>query len=215
MKTIEITATGRKELGKKAAKQLRKNDQVPCVMYGQGSENMHFHAHKNAFRKLIYTPNSYIIDLTIDDIKCQAIMQSVDFHPVTDEILHIDFYKIDNTKPFKMEIPVRTVGLAEGVKAGGVLRVARRKLLAKAIIENFPDELVLDVTDLKIGNAIRVNDINKEYKDLEFLDPQSIVATVEVTRLAKSEAGLEEDLEDEEAEEGAEGEATGTEETKE
>lgn len=204
MKTIEIKAESRKDTGKKATKQLRKLEHVPCVLYGQGQENIHFHAHKNDFRKLIYTPNSYVIDLNIDDKKCQAIMQSVDFHPVTDELLHIDFYRVDTSKEFKVEIPVRTIGLAAGVQAGGVLRVARRKVLVKALIENMPDELVLDVSDLGIGNAIRVNDLNEKYEDLEFLDPQSIVVTVEVTRLAKSESALE-DEEGEEGEEGAEG----------
>lgn len=211
MKTIEIKTSSRKDTGKKATKQLRRLEHVPCVLYGQGEENIHFHAHRNEFRKLIFTPNSYIVDLVIDDKKTQAIMQSVDFHPVTDEILHIDFYKIDPAKPFKIEVPVRTTGLAEGVKAGGVLRVARRKLMVKAVMDMIPDELVLDVTKLNIGEAIRVNDLNEDYKDLEFLDPQSVVANVEVTRAAKSEAGMGGEL-DEDIEEGAAEEATESEE---
>ena len=214
MKTVEIKATSRKDTGKNATKQLRKKGHVPCVIYGQGEENIHFHAHKNEFRKLIYTPSSYILDLTVDDKKIHAIMQSVDFHPVTEEILHIDFYRINPVKPFKMEIPVRTVGLAEGVKAGGVLRVARRKLLVKALLEKLPDELVLDVTNLKIGEAIRVNDLNKVHEELEFMDPQSVVATIEVTRAAKSEAGAGGELGDEGVE-GVEGEAASEEKTEE
>jgi len=200
MKTIEIKATERKEIGKKATKQLRKEEHVPCVLYGKGNENVHFHAHKNEFRKLVYTPNSYIVDLSVDGKKCQAIMQSADFHPVTDDIMHIDFYRIDPAKAFKIDIPVKTTGLAEGVKAGGVLRTTRRKLMVKALMENLPDELLIDVSGLRIGDAIRVNDLNKQYENLEFLDPQSIVVTVEVTRAAKSEAGMSSGFEEEETE---------------
>ena len=212
MKTIEIKAVSRKETGKKATKQLRKEGHVPCVIYGQGQENIHFHAHKNEFRKLVFTPNSYIVSLNVDNKECEAIMQSVDFHPVTDEITHIDFYRIDTSKAFKIEVPVRTTGLAVGVQDGGVLRVARRKLLIQALSEHMPDNLTFDVADLKIGDAIRVDDLNEEYENLDFLDPQSIVVSVEVTRLAKSEdEELEgEEEEGEEGEEGAEG-AEGTE----
>jgi len=211
MKTIEIKATGRKDLGKKATKFLRKENGVPCVMYGQKKENLHFYAHKNEFRKLVYTPNSYIIDLDVDGKKHTAIMHSIDFHPVTDEILHIDFYRVDMKKEFKMEIPIRTTGFAVGIQAGGILSVARRKVLVKALAENLPDELTLDITELGIGDAIRINDLKEQFSKLEFLDPQSIVASVNVTRLAKAmdelEAGEEgEEVEGAEGAEGAEGE---------
>ncbi len=95
MKSIQITAKKRTELGKKATKAIRKDDHIPCVMYGQGQDNIHFHAHRNEFKNLVYTPNSYVVDLNVDGKTCNAIMQSIDFHPVTDEILHIDFYIID------------------------------------------------------------------------------------------------------------------------
>ncbi len=208
MKSIEIKAEARKEIGKKATKKLRKQEHVPCVLYGQDKENMHFHAHRNNFRKLIFTPHSFIVNLDIEGKKCQAIMQSVDFHPVTDEIQHIDFYRIDTSKAFKIHVPVTTSGLAEGVKAGGVLQINRRKLLVKATAENMPDTVNIDVTDLKIGEAVRIDDLNEEHENLEFLDPQSVVVTVNVTRLAKSTDALEEGEEGEELEEGAEGEET-------
>ncbi|MCF6365533.1 MAG: 50S ribosomal protein L25 [Bacteroidales bacterium] len=209
MKSIKINATERKELGKKATKAIRKQDHIPCVMYGQKQDNIHFHAHKNEFRKIIYTPNSYIVDLNIGKNTCQAIMQSVDFHPVTDEILHIDFYRIDTSKKLKIGVPVKTTGFAKGIQDGGVLNVARRKLLISATAENMPDEIVIDITDLGIGDAVRVDELNEQYKNLDFSDPQSIVVSVNVTRLAK--AMDEEELEGEEGEEGeevAEGAAT-------
>lgn len=204
MKTIEIKAKARKDLGKKATKMLRKENGVPCVMYGQKQENLHFYAHKNEFRKLVYTPNSYIVDLEIDGKKHNAIMHSIDFHPVTDEITHIDFYRIDMKKEFKIEVPVKTEGFAKGIQAGGVLSIARKKVLVKALAENLPDQLMLDITDLDIGDAIRINDLKEQFTDLEFLDPQSIVASINVTRLAKSMDGGE----DAEGEEGEGEEAT-------
>ncbi len=209
MKSIEIKVSERKNLGKKATKALRKQEHVPCVLYGQGKENLHFHAHKNTFRHLIYTPNSYIVNLDIDGKKVDAIMQSIDFHPVTDEVQHIDFYRIDLSKPFKIPVPVKTSGLAKGVQAGGVLQVNRRKLTVRATAENMPDFIDIDVTDLGIGEAVRVDDLNEMHENLEFLDPQSVVVTVNVTRLAKSTGALAEgeEGEGEEGEEEAEGES--------
>ncbi len=209
MKEISIKAEARKALGKKATKQLRQKEHVPCVLYGQEAENVHFHAHRNIFKNLVYTPNSYIVDLDIDGEKSKAIMQNVDFHPVTDELLHIDFYRIDVAKPFKILVPVATSGLAKGVQQGGVLHVSRRKLLVKALIDNLPDKIEINVEDLNIGDAVRVNDLNEAYEALEFLDPQSVVVTVNVTRLAKSTGALEGE-EGEEGEEGDAGEAAET-----
>ncbi len=204
MKSIEIKAKERKEIGKKATKQLRKEENVPCVLYGQEKENIHFYAHRNDFRKLVYTPNSYIVNLDIDGKKCQAILKAIDFHPVTDDIQHIDFYRIDTSKAFKIPVPVKTSGLSKGVKAGGVLQVNRRKLLVKATADNMPDYIDIDVTDLGIGEAVRINDLNEMYDNLEFLDPQSVVVTVNVTRLAKSTGALTDEEEGEEGEAGEE-----------
>ncbi len=210
MKSIQIKAEERKEIGKKATKQLRKQEHVPCVLYGQDKENIHFHAHKNDFRKLVFTPHSFIVNLDIDGKECQAIMKSIDFHPVTDEIQHIDFYRIDTSKAFKIHVPVTTSGLSKGVQAGGVLQVNRRKLLVEATAENMPDTVNIDVTDLGIGEAVRVNDLNEEHENLNFLDPQSVVVSVNVTRLAKTVEELAEEGEGEEGEE----EGSGTEEAK-
>ncbi len=193
MKTIDIKVIERKTLGKKATKAIRKQLHIPCVMYGHKSENIHFHAHKNDFRHIIYTPNSYIINLDIDGKQHLAKMQSIDFHPVTDEILHIDFYKIDPKKAFKMQIPIVTVGAAKGVlNEGGVLSTSRRKVFVKALVDVLPDQLEIDITDLSIGDAIRISDLQEKFKNLEFLDPQSVVVSVNVTRLAKALDDLEE-----------------------
>ena len=214
MKSIQITAKKRTELGKKATRAIRKEDHIPCVIYGQDQENVHFHAHKNEFKNLVYTPNSYIVDLNIDGKKCNSIMQSIDFHPVTDEILHIDFYRVDTSKAFKIAVPVKTEGFAIGIQSGGVLTVSRRKLLIRATAENMPDELIIDVTGLNIGDSIKVNELNEKHKDLEFLDLQSNVVSVDVTRLAKAmdeeelEAEAEAEAEAAEAAEGEEGAAT-------
>ncbi|MCF6183032.1 MAG: 50S ribosomal protein L25 [Bacteroidales bacterium] len=200
MKSIEIKVELRKEIGKKATKQLRKQEHVPCVLYGQNKENVHFHAHRNDFRKLVYTPNSYIVNLNIDGKKSQAIMKTIDFHPVTDEIQHIDFYRIDTSKAFKIPVPVTTSGLSAGIQAGGVLQINRRKLLVKATAENMPDTIDIDITNIGLGEAVRINDLNEQHKNLEFLDPQSVVISVNVTRLAKAADELEEGTEGEEGE---------------
>ena len=211
MKSIQITAKKRTELGKKATKAIRKDDHIPCVMYGKDQDNIHFHAHKNEFKNLVYTPNSYVVDLNVDGKTCNAIMQSIDFHPVTDEILHIDFYRIDLTKKFKIGVPVKTEGFAAGIQSGGALSINRRKLLIRATAEKMPDELILDITDLNIGDSIKVDDLNEKYKDLDFLDPQSNVVSVNITRLAKAmddeelEAAEAAEAEAAEGEEGAEG----------
>jgi large subunit ribosomal protein L25 len=204
MQTIEIKGTVRKEIGKKSAKELRKQDHVPCVLYGQKAENIHFHAHKNEFRKLIYTPNSYVVELEVDKTKCHAILQKAEFHPVSDEIIHIDFYRIDLKKPFKTVLPVKTTGFAKGVQAGGVLRTVKRKLTVKGVADQLPDEIILDVTELGVGQSIKVSDLGGLYTNLQFLDPQSVVVSVEVTRAAKSEAASGTEGEEAEAQEKAE-----------
>jgi large subunit ribosomal protein L25 len=185
MQTIEINGITRTETGKKSAKELRKQEHVPCVLYGQNEANIHFHAHKNEFRKLIYTPNSFIVELTVDKTKCKAIIQKAEFHPVTDEIIHIDFYRIDMKKPFKTYLPVKTTGVSAGVLTGGVLKIVKRKLTVRGIAEHLPDEIILDITDLNVGDSIKVNDLNTLYPNLQFLDPQSAVVMVDVTRVSK------------------------------
>ena len=137
MKSIEIKGSLRTETGKKATRELRKDNGVPCVLYGtQKDENgnqvaTHFTVPTEGLRNLVYTPHIYVVDLNIDGKIVNAIMKDIQFHPVTDKILHVDFYQIDESKPIVMEVPVKLEGLAEGVKAGGKLALQIRKLKVK------------------------------------------------------------------------------------
>ena len=145
MKSIEIKGSLRTETGKKATRELRKDNGIPCVLYGtQKDENgnqvaTHFTVPTEGLRNLVYTPHIYVVDLNIDGKIVNAIMKDIQFHPVTDKILHVDFYQIDESKPIVMEVPVKLEGLAEGVKAGGKLALQIRKLKVKALYNVIPD----------------------------------------------------------------------------
>ena len=152
MKSIQIQGSLRAETGKKATKELRKSASIPCVLYGsQKDENgnqvaTHFSVTIDGIRKLVYTPHIYVVDLNIDGKVVNAIMKDIQFHPVTDAILHIDFYQIDEDKPIVMEVPVQLEGLAEGVKAGGKLVLQMRKLKVKALYNMVPERMVINVS---------------------------------------------------------------------
>lgn len=183
MKTFELNGTQRQALGKKATKALRAQDIVPCVLYG-GEENVHFQVTNSALRKLIYTPNVYIVDLTIDGKNVKAIMKEIQFHPVKDTILHIDFYQISENKPIVFEIPVRLEGLAEGVRAGGKLVQEMRKLRMKGIYTDLTDTLVVNVEKLGLGKSVQVKDLS--FDKMEILNsPNIVVASVKLTRAAR------------------------------
>ncbi len=186
MKTIQISATGRAEYGKKAAKAARREGLVPCVVYG-GGENVAFSVDAKAVKSLIYTPNSYIVELTIDGKVEKAVMRDVQFHPIKEEILHIDFYRVQENKPVQIAIPVRLTGNAEGVKVGGKLALSARKLVVSGMVENLPDELVVDVTPLKVGQTIFVGDLS--FEGLQFVSPATqAVCAVRVTRASRGAA---------------------------
>ena len=204
MKTFDLEGKLRREVGKKSAKIARATDNVPCVLYGN-SENVHFTVTQGAIRKLIYTPEVFVVNLTIDGKKKKAIIKELQFHPVKDTLMHVDFLEITDKKPVAMDIPVKLTGLAEGVKAGGKLNLQLRKLRVKGIYTDFPETITLDVTDLVLGKSIRVGDIKLD--NLEILSPKhAVVCQVKLTRAARSD-----DEEEFEAEEGAEGEGEGTE----
>lgn len=204
MKTLEIKVEERKELGKKATKELRKNDFIPCVMYG-GSEIVHFTAHENDFRHLIYTPNSYLVKLQMGKKEFLAVMQSIQFHPVTDKTLAIDFYQVIEDKPVTIAVPVRLVGFAEGVKSGGQLQLARRKLKVRGLAKDLPDEIVIDVTPIVLGQSLKVGEVKVD--GVEIVEPENrVVLSVKLTRMARSTAG--EAGEAVEGEEGAEAETS-------
>lgn len=210
MKIIEIKAHLRTEKGKKDSKNLRKENNVPCVMYG-GDEIVHFYTHENNFKPLIYTPNAYITELDIDGKKYKTVLQDIQFQAVTDRITHIDFKQVFDDKPVTMNIPISTIGDSPGIKGGGKLRKKRRALKIKGFIKDFPDHLEIDITSLDIGMSLKVQDLNWEH--LEILDPpKAMVVAVITSRMAAKDALLPEDME--EAEEGEEEVAAeGTEET--
>ena len=190
MKSIEIKGSLRTETGKKAAHSLRQNNGVPCVLYGmQKDENgnqvaTHFTVTVDGLRKLVYTPHIYVVDLNIDGKIVNAIMKDIQFHPVTDAILHVDFLQINEENPIVMEVPVQLEGLAEGVKAGGKLALQTRKLKVKALYNLIPERLVVNVTNLGLGKTIKVGELN--YEGLELLNvKEAVVCAVKLTRAAR------------------------------
>lgn len=191
MKSIEVKGTARtiaerSSAQARALKAIRKNNGVPCVLYG-GGENVHFTVPVEGLRKLVYTPHIYVVDLIIDDKKVNAIMKDIQFHPVTDSILHVDFYQIDEAKPIVMEVPVELEGLAEGVKAGGKLVLQMRKLKVKALYNVIPERLVVNVSHLGLGKTVKVGELS--YEGLEILNAKdAVVCAVKMTRAARGAA---------------------------
>ncbi len=186
MQTIQINGHVRTDFGKKFAKAVRREGLVPCVVYG-GHEETAFTVSAKDLKQLIYTPNSYIVELNIDGKIEKAVMREVQFHPVREQILHIDFYRIQPGQPVAITLPVRLTGNAEGVKVGGKLSLATRKLTVKGLIENLPDEIVVDVTPLNVGQTIFVGDL--EINNLTFLTPATTaVCAVRVTRASRGAA---------------------------
>lgn len=190
MKSIQIQGSARTETGKKATRDLRRNDSVPCVLYGsQKDENgkqiaTHFSVTVDGLRKLIYTPHIYVVDLNIDGKIVNAVMKDIQFHPVTDAILHVDFYQIDENNPIVMEVPVQLEGLAEGVKAGGKLVLQMRKLKVKALYNVIPERMVINVSSLGLGKTIKVGELS--YEGLEIQNAKdAVVCAVKLTRAAR------------------------------
>jgi large subunit ribosomal protein L25 len=186
MKTIEIVGYKRANLGKAESQRLRNEGYVPCVVYG-GNEQVHFYAPMILFRELVYTNEAHFVHLNIEGEESQAILQEVQFHPVSEIILHADFLKIAEDRKIKMSIPARLVGKAKGVDKGGALVQKRSALKVYAFPKNMPDHIDVDVTNLDFHHAIKVGDVKIE--GLEFLDPkQASIAVVEVPRAAKMAA---------------------------
>ena len=186
MKNFELTGSKREGTGKKAAKAFRKEGLVPCVLYG-GEEVSHFTVTKEGIRKLIYTPNVYLVDLTVEGKTCKAILKDSQYHPVTDELLHADFLQIFEDKPVIMEVPVVLEGLAEGVKAGGKLSLEMRKLKVKALYNNLPDKLHINIENLGLGKTVQVGELS--FDNLELLNSKdNVVAAVKLTRAARGAA---------------------------
>ncbi len=195
MKSIELKGVVREATGKKDSKRLRKEERVPCVLYG-GEQNVHFSVLVKDLRDLVYTPNVYLVDLSIDGNTHKAIVKDIQFHAVTDEILHMDFLEIFEDKAVEISIPVTLKGLAVGVKAGGKLQTLNRKLKVKALPKYLPDTLDVDVTKLQLGKSIKVGDVSFENVDI-LNSSNTVIASVKLTRAAKGMAsGVEEEAEE-------------------
>jgi len=186
MQIFNLNGEVRRDVGKKATKALRVNEKVPCVLYG-GEQNIHFSATNRDLKKLLYTPHVYIVKLNLDGKECNAVMRDIQFHPVTDQALHIDFYQIFDDKPVVLEVPVKTEGFAVGVQAGGKLNLTTRKLKVKALPKDMPDNLTIHVDHLGLGKAIKVKDL--QFENVEIVNARSVVvAQVKLTRAARAAA---------------------------
>ncbi|MCR9226755.1 MAG: 50S ribosomal protein L25/general stress protein Ctc [Flavobacteriaceae bacterium] len=201
MKSITINGSQRESVGKVSTKALRNAGKVPCVLYG-GDKPVHFSADEIAFKDLVYTPNAYTAVIELEDgQKFDAVLQDIQFHPVTDSILHVDFYQLFEDKPITMKIPVRLEGNSPGVRNGGRLLFRKRKLSIRALPALLPDFITVDISKLRIGQTIAVETILSD--DYTFLHPDSTA----IVQVKASRTSVDEELEDQD-EEGVEDEAT-------
>lgn len=180
MKTVSISGSPRANVGKKDAQELRRKELVPCVIYG-GKEQVHFSAPEKQFKHLVYTPEVNLVKLDVGGKEYNAILHDIQFHRLSDKIIHVDFMEIVPGKPVTMNIPVKTKGNSEGVKAGGKLLKKMRTLKVRGVAEKMPDEITFDVTNLNIGDSIKVSDVKLD--GLSVMDePTSTIVAVRVTR---------------------------------
>ena len=192
MKEINVTGQKRADLGKKASKALRKEGLVPCNLYGLAAEDgkpvaMSFAVPMAELRKVVYTPHIYVINLVIDGESHTAIMKELQFHPVTDALLHVDFLEVNDQKPITIGIPVKLVGLAQGVRDGGRMNLSIRKIDVTAPYQAIPEHLDIDVTELKIGKSIKVGDLS--FEGLELATSKAVVVcSIKMTRNAAAAA---------------------------
>lgn len=196
MKSVEIQGNVRTEVGSKYAKAERKAGNVPCVIYG-GEAPIHFSAPTLAFRGLVYTAEAKTAKITVGDTTVEAVIQDIQFHPVTDQLMHIDFIQLVDGKAVTMNIPVVLHGQARGVLNGGKLKTILRQLSVRATPGQFPESIDLDITNLRIGKSIRVSDVTPE--GFEILNADTAV----IVTVKKARGAVDED--DDEEEEGAEG----------
>ena len=185
MKSIKLKGTARTIAERsseqsRALKAIRKNGEVPCVMYG-GGKNYNFSIVEKDLNKIVYTPHIYVIDLIIDGEKKNAILKDIQFHPVKDSILHVDFYEIDESKPIVMNVPIELVGLAPGVQAGGKMQHQMRRLKVRAQYTVIPEKLSVSVSKMGLGKAIKVGDLS--FEGLELVNPKdAVVCSIKATR---------------------------------
>jgi large subunit ribosomal protein L25 len=189
MKSISISGSHRENVGKRDAKELRYQGQVPCVLYG-GKEQIHFSVFEADLRDLVYTPSVYFVDLSIDGKKYKAVMQDIQFHPVLDTIIHIDFLELFENKPVVMHVPVRFTGYSPGVKMGGKLIQKIKKLKVKGLPKDILDGIDVNLDTLDIGKSVRVSEIS--VPNLQILDAKAnTIVTVETSRALREAAAAE------------------------
>ncbi|SCY25106.1 50S ribosomal protein L25/general stress protein Ctc [Flavobacterium caeni] len=186
MKSITIKGSERESVGKKATKALRDAGQVPCVLYG-GDKPVHFSAEEKAFKNLVYTPNAHTVVIEAGKSSYNAILQDIQVHPVSDKILHIDFFQLNDKKEIMMEVPVKVTGTSPGVLGGGVLRLNQRKLKVKALPANLPDFVTADISELEMGNKLYVTKLATNNFKLMHPD-NTVVAQVRISRAAMKAA---------------------------
>ena len=197
MKEIELKGTKRTETGKKATKLLRKEGLVPCNVYGEKKgenglpEALSFAVSMRDLRKIVYTPHIYVVNLVIDGESHTAVMKELQFHPVTDQVLHVDFYEVNDQKPITIGIPVKLNGLAQGVRDGGRINLSVRKINVTAPYQVSPEHLDIDVTSLQLGKSIKVGDLS--FEGLELATPADVIVwSVKATRASRSAAAAAE-----------------------
>ena len=185
MKSVSISGLPRVSVGKKDAKTLRREGKVPCTLYG-GTEQINFYAEYNTFTHVVYTPEVNTVKITVDGKEYDTLLQEIQFHPVNDKIMHIDFLQLFPDKPVMIDIPVKITGSSSGVKAGGKLTIVTRKLKVKSLPAHLPDDITVDISDLEIGQSRKVGDIT--LPNVQLLDtPNRVIASVNITRAVAAE----------------------------
>jgi len=185
MKAVSISGFPRENVGKKDAKKNRNDGKVPCVLYG-GKDQIHFVTDATNFKTLVYSPDAYTVKLNISNKEYDAVLQEIQFHPVADNILHVDFLEVFPDKPVTISIPIKHVGVPEGVLKGGKLVQKLRKVKIKALLADLPDDITVDVSALEIGQSIKISDVHRD--NITFLDsPNAVIIGVRVTRAVVEE----------------------------
>jgi large subunit ribosomal protein L25 len=203
MKTLGLKGSLRESTGKKDSKQLRKAGKVPCVLYG-GEENIHFFVLQIDLSNLVYTIDAHLVKLSIGDKTFDAVIKDIQYHPVRDEVIHVDFIRVYKDKPVTVSLPINLTGSSIGLKNGGKLRQRRRHMKISALIDHIPDHLDIDMTDVDIGDFLKIGDL--EYENIEILDPPRamVVGVVSSRLVAKGLREIVEEVEEEVVEEEAE-----------
>ena len=197
MKSVSLNGIARVHLGKKISKDLRKNGDIPCVIYSKGKEPIHICVKNNELRKVIYNPSTFILEIKVEDKNYNTIIRDAQFHPLNENILHVDFLELSENERVSLEIPVKVAGNSIGVRNGGQLNLVMRKLLVRSFPKNLPDTIDIDITQLKIGQSVRIIDLENE--DYKFTQPESaVIVSVKTARNIVEEE--EEEVESQEGE---------------